>query len=166
LPTPYPMTTSLELGANDGSRLVLPVVPAHGVSPLPFQPPQPSEERSDIRSTGELFPGDWTTTRDQVNHKTNVHWHGKTETTYPWGKETDYESLAYSADDAHPEISAVQGEAKSVFELKGRVLTWQGHLSVTTDQKNFYYKYTRELSKDGQLIKTKTWQETIPRDHQ
>jgi hypothetical protein len=50
--------------------------------------------------------------------------------------------------------------------LKERLLTWQGHLSVTTDQKNFYYKYTRELLKDGKLIKTKTWQEAVPRDHQ
>jgi hypothetical protein len=39
-------------------------------------------------------------------------------------------------------------------------------LSVTTDQKNYYYKYTRELLKDGTMIKKKTWQETIPRDHQ
>jgi hypothetical protein len=53
-----------------------------------------------------------------------------------------------------------------VFTLKGRTLTWRGHLLVTTDQKNFYYKYTRELLKDGALIKSKTWQETIARDHQ
>jgi hypothetical protein len=166
LPTPYAMTTSLELGGSEGSRLVLPVVPVHGASPPTFQPPQPSEERRDIRSTGELFPGEWTSIRDEVNRKTTVRWHGKTETTYPWGKETDYENLTYDADDARPESSAVQGEAKTVFELKNRVLTWQGHLSVTTDQKNFYYKYTREVLKDGRMIKTKTWQEAIPRDHQ
>lgn len=160
------MTTSLEIGGSDGSRVVLPVVPAHGVSPPIFQPPQSSEERTDIHTAGDLLPGEWTTTRDEVNRKTTVHWRGKSETNYPWGKETDYENLTYNADDAHPEISAVQGEAKSVFELKDRVLTWQGHLSVTTDQKDFFYRYTRELLKDGELIKTKTWQETIPRDHQ
>ena len=27
---------------------------------------------------------------------------------------------------------------------------------------NFFYKYTRELRKDGALVKTKTWEETIP----
>src|SRR6202158_2635356 len=41
LPTPYPMTTSLELGGTDGSRLVLPVVPVHGTSPTLFLQPQP-----------------------------------------------------------------------------------------------------------------------------
>jgi hypothetical protein len=60
----------------------------------------------------------------------------------------------------------VRGEAESVFTLKGRTLTWRGHLQVTTDQKNFDYKYTRELLKDGQVLKSKTWQERIARDHQ
>ena len=85
---------------------------------------------------------------------------------YPWGKETDYESLTYEVNDKRPETSSTLGEAKSVFELKGRTLIWQGHLSVTTDQSNFFYKYTRELLKDGKMVKQKTWQETIPRDHQ
>ena len=165
-PTPYAMTTSLELGRNNGSRLVLPVVPVHGTSAPAFQPPQPIEERKDIHTRGELLPGEWTITRDAIHHNATVHWHGKSETEYPWGKESDYEDLTFDADDVHPETSAVLGEAKSIFELQGRVLTWQGHLSVTTDQKNFYYKYIRELLKDGEMVKTKTWQETIPRDHQ
>ena len=82
------------------------------------------------------------------------------------GTENDFENLTYEVDDSHPETCSVRGEAESIFALKGRTLIWRGHLLVTTDQKNFYYKYTRELLKDGQMIKTKTWLETIPRDHQ
>jgi hypothetical protein len=37
---------------------------------------------------------------------------------------------------------------------------------VTTEQQNFHYKYTRELLKDGHMVKQKTWEETILRDHQ
>ncbi|MGH9550650.1 MAG: CocE/NonD family hydrolase, partial [Terriglobales bacterium] len=165
LPTPYSMTTSLELGSN-GSRLTLPVVPVKGAPAPAFQPPQPAEQRKDIKSIGYPWPGEWTLERDEANQKATVHWKGKAETDYPWGKEVDYESLAYDVDDAHPESSAVHGEAESIFTLKGRELRWRGHLSVTTDQKNFYYKYTRELLKDGQMLKQKTWEETIPRDHQ
>jgi uncharacterized protein len=165
LPTPYAMRTSLELGSN-GSRLTLPVVPAHGAAAPAFQPPHPSEERKDITSVGYPWPGEWTLERDEANQKATVHWKGKAETNYPWGKEIDYESLVYNVDDAHPETSAVKGEAESVFALSGRELRWRGHLSVTTDQKNFYYKYTRQLLKDGQMVKQKTWEETIPRDHQ
>lgn len=57
-------------------------------------------------------------------------------------------------------------DAETIFELQGRVLTWRGHLSVSSDRKNFFYKYTRELLKDGALVKQKTWEETIPRDYQ
>jgi len=166
LPTPYSMTTSLQLGGESGSRLVLPVVPVHGEPAPEFSPPQPMEERNDIKSEGFPWPGEWTVERDEARQKTTVHWKGKDGYRYPWGTQDDFESLAYEGDDAHPETCAVRGEAESMFTLKGRTLVWRGHLSVTTDQKNFYYKYTRELLKDGQMIKTKTWQEAIPRDHQ
>jgi len=63
-------------------------------------------------------------------------------------------------------VSSVRGEAESIYELRGRVLTWRGHLSVTSDERNFFYKYTRELLRDGQMLKQKTWEETMPRDHQ
>jgi len=166
LPTPYSMTTSLELGGSDGSRVVLPVVPEHGAAAPAFSPPEPSEQRTDLKSEGFPWPGEWTVERDEARHKTTVHWKGQESAEYPWGNEIDYEKLTYDADDAHPEACSAQGEAESIFTLKGRTLTWRGHLSITTDQKNFYYKYTRELLKDGQMIKSKTWQETIARDHQ
>jgi uncharacterized protein len=166
LPTPFSMTTSLELGGASGSRLILPVVPVKGATVPKFGIPEPAEERKDITSVGYPWPGDWTLERDEANHKATVHWKGKAETNYPWGKEVDYESLTYHVDDTHPETSPVEGEAESIFTLKDRELRWRGHLSVNTDQRNFYYKYTRELLKDGQLVKQKTWKETIPRDHQ
>ena len=164
LPTPYTMTTSLELGGESGSRLVLPIVPVHGAAAPEFSQPQPLEERTDIKSEGFPWPGEWSMERDEARQKTAVHWKGKDGTEYPWGTEKDLESLTYEGDDAHPEICAVHGDAESVFGLKGRTLVWRGHLAVTTDEKNFYYSYTRELLKDGQMIKSKTWKETIPRD--
>jgi hypothetical protein len=166
LPTPYAMTTSLELGGVSGSRLVLPVVPLHGAPAPDLSPPQPSEQRTDMRSEGFPWPGEWTVERDEARQKTTVHWKGKDGYVYPWGTEDDFENITYEGDDAHPETSAVRGEAETIFALNGRTLTWRGHLLVTTDQKNFYYKYTRELLKDGLMMKSKTWQETIPRDHQ
>ena len=166
IPTPYSMTTSLELGGSSGSRLLLPIVPLHGAPAPDFSPPQPSEQRTDIKNEGFPWPGEWTAERDEARRKTTVHWKGKDGYVYPWGTEDDFENLTYEGDDVHPEMCSVRGEAESIFALKGRTLVWRGHLLVTTDQKNFYYKYTRELLKDGQMLKSKTWQETIPRDHQ
>ncbi len=166
LPTPYSMTTSLELGGENGSRLVLPVVPVHGTPAPEFAPPEPSEERADIKSQGFPWPGEWTVERDEARQKTTVHWKGKDGYEYPWGTQNDFESLTYEGEDAHPETCSVRGEAESVFALGERTLVWRGHLLVTTDAKNFYYSYMRELLKDGRMFKSKTWKETIPRDHQ
>ncbi|HWX93186.1 MAG TPA: CocE/NonD family hydrolase [Terriglobales bacterium] len=165
LSTPHNMTTSLQLGGVSGSRIALPVVPLHGVQPR-VSPPQPSEERSDLKSFGFSWPGEWVVTRDEAGQKTTVLWKGKMGGEYPWGKETDLEQLTYKIDDAHPEISMIHGEAETTLDLKDRVLVWSGHLSVTSDTSNFFYKYTRELRKDGKVVKTKTWEETIPRDLQ
>ncbi len=165
-PTPYSMTTTLQLGAESGSRVVLPLVPP-SLYPVPrFAPPEPSEERKDIVSIGFPFPGEWTTERDQVNGKTKVIWSGKSSEEYPWGKETDLEKLTYWADDNHPETSSILGESDTTIVFQDRVLLWRGRLNFSSDGKNFYYKYTRELVKDGQTVKQKTWEETIPRDHQ
>ncbi len=165
-PTPYAMTTSLQLGGEAGSRLVLPLVPPSPYAAPQFAPPEPTEERADIEGEGFPWPGDWKTERDEVNATTKVTWNGKSEETYPWGKETDLEAITYLADDNHPDISSVQAEAQIRMVMKKQTLTWLGHLTLTSDAHNFYYKYTRELLKDGQKLREKSWQETIPRDHQ
>jgi len=165
LSTPYKMTTALTLGGEDGSRLTLPAVPRVG-TPAKVSPPEPSEERTGLKSFGFPWPGEWLVTRDEGRQKTTVLWKGKMGGEYPWGKETDLEQLTYEIEDAHPETNVVHGEAESTYELKGRVLVWRGHLRVTTDAANIYYKYTRELLKDGAQLKTKSWERTIPRDLQ
>ena len=165
LATPYNMTTSLQLGGPNGSRLSLPIVPTTGTL-AKVSAPQPAEERPDLKSFGFPWPGEWFVTRDEGRQKTTVLWKGKMGAQYPWGKETDLEKLIYEIEDAHPDVNVIQGEAETTFDLKDRVLVWNGHLTFTSDAKNFFYKYTRELRKDGNLIKTKTWEKTIPRDLQ
>jgi hypothetical protein len=165
LSTPYNMTTSLQLGGASGSRLSLPVVAGTGTV-AQVSPPQPAEERTDLKSFGFPWPGEWLVTRDEGRQKTTVLWKGKMGGHHPWGKETDLEKLTYEIEGSHPEVNVIRGEAETTFELKDRVLVWSGHLTFTSDARNFFYKYTRELRKDGALIKTKTWEETIPRDLQ
>jgi hypothetical protein len=115
---------------------------------------------------GFPWPGEWTSQRDEVHHKTTVIWRGKAAQEFPWGKETDVEQLTYEIEDTHPEINTVRGEAETVFELQDRVLTWRGHLTVSSNRKSFFYNYSRELLNNGQLLKHKKWEETIPRDYQ
>lgn len=60
----------------------------------------------------------------------------------------------------------MQGDSEYNQTVNGHVLTWRGRLDVASDVHTFYYKYTRTLLRDGQIVRTKTWKEEIPRDHQ
>jgi len=50
--------------------------------------------------------------------------------------------------------------------VKNHILTWRGRLNVVSNAYTFFYKYTRTLVKVGAVVKTKTWKEPFPRDHQ
>ena len=45
-----------------------------------------------------------------------------------------------------------------------RELLFEAVLDFNTDLENFYYVYTRRLFENGELVREKTWDETIPRD--
>ncbi|HEU4400854.1 MAG TPA: CocE/NonD family hydrolase [Candidatus Polarisedimenticolia bacterium] len=165
-PTPYPMTTTLRLGGETSTRLVLPVIP-HEDRPRPrFDPPESVPPLPGVRSIGDTWPGEWSTRRDEVRQSTRVEWHGHSATELPWGGETQDERLSYEVADDNPAVSTVRGEVTTEVHLKDRVLTWHGVLDFKSDAQNFYYHYTRSLLKDGLAIRDKSWDETIPRDLQ
>jgi uncharacterized protein len=164
--TPYSMITSLQLGGADASRLVLPVVPVHAISQPNFEKPEPSDHLTDVHSEGYPWPGEYHVTRDEVRQATHVVWRGSDKTQYPWGKQTHHEQLTYDVEDARPEVNVVQGDSDTTFEVKNRTLLYRGHLEMHSDAKIFHYTYHRELLENGQIIRQKTWQESIPRDYQ
>ncbi len=168
-PTPYPMTTSLQIGGAQASRLVLPVVPA--ASPLPpprFSQPSRDDALAGVRSTGGTWPGEFSVRRDLNRGATTVEWRGSGMTEYPWGRLTDAERLTYDvADDLGGNgASSISGLAETTIVLRDRVLVWRAVLDLRSDTKNFYYRLRRELLRDGALLREKTWEETLPRDHQ
>jgi uncharacterized protein len=165
-PTPYPMTTSLELGGASGSRVILPRVPVQGAASPKFAAPEPIEEPAGITAIGAAWPGTWTVLRDEVKQHSTVTWTGKTGVSYPWGRFDHSERLIYDVDDAHPDAARVQGDSEYIQVTTEHVLTWRGRLDVSSDVHTFFYKYTRTLLKDGVEIRTKTWEEPIARDHQ
>jgi hypothetical protein len=164
--TPYRMITSLYLGGPEGSRLILPVVPVLSDSHPNFASPEVSDHLTEVHSEGYPWPGEYSVTRDEVRQATRVDWRGSDASEYPWGKSTHHEQIAYEVEDAHPEVNRVKGTADSTFQLKSRTITYRGELEMHSDLKIFYYSYKRELVENGHVIRQKTWQETIPRDHQ
>ncbi len=166
-PTPYPMTTTLRLGGAEGSSIVLPIVPIHGRSAPSFAQPEPVEKPSQITTTGDYaWPGTWTLERDEATGRSTVTWRGTSALQFPWGSYDHHEQLVYHVDDAHPADSAVEGDGESVEQLADRVLTYRGHLRFSSDATTFHYAYTRELLRDGSIVRTRSWHEDIPRDLQ
>ena len=51
-------------------------------------------------------------------------------------------------------------------EQQELIQTWQAELDFSSDRENFYYRYTRRLLENGELLREKRWEETIPRDFQ
>jgi hypothetical protein len=168
-PTPYPMTTSVMLGGEAASRIVLPRVPVHGPAAPALAAPEPIEAPPQIKGIGgggAAWPGEWTVLRDEARQHSTVIWKGKTAVSYPWGRFDHSEQLTYDVDDAHPDVARVQGDSQYIQAVKDHVLTWRGRLDVSSDARTFFYKYTRTLLRDGEVIRTRTWEEPIPRDHQ
>jgi putative CocE/NonD family hydrolase len=159
-PTPYAMTTALHVG-GDASRLILPV--------MPFEPrPRPDFVAVPMgeRGPGGMWPGGYHTVRDDARQSTRVEWSGKSESEEDGGHVSDRERLIYEVEDARPEAASIRGEADHEVHLPGRLLSWKARLELRSDRERFYYRLRRELHEDGRLVRQRTWEELIPRDHQ
>jgi len=167
-PTPHAMTTTLRLGGEDGSTLTLPTVPPHGAAAPALPALEPIETPPGITEPGGdyAWPGAWKIERDETHGVSTVTWRGTSGMRFPWGSFEHSEQIVYHLEDAHPELASAQGEGESVEHLKDRVLTYRGHLSLTSDASTFHYAFTRELLRDGAVVRTRTWREDIPRDLQ
>ncbi len=166
-PTPYAMTTSLYLGGEQTSRIELPIVPVEPAARPHFPPIEVSPPLEGVSSTGDIWPPkNWTVTRDLMSGLTRVMWSGEDAGHYPWGDTKDYEKMSYEAQDNDPAVSTVHADASTTVILPNRTLVWSIVLNLRSDAKNFYYHFERHLTENGKEIRAKTWDDTIPRDHQ
>jgi predicted acyl esterase len=166
-PTPYAMDTTVELGGARASSIDLPRVPLTGRAPPAalLSPPAPVASPPDITGGGFDWPGSYQVQRDENGHA-RVVWQGGYDVHYPWGTFHDAEKLTYTIDDAHPADAEDVGDIINVQHVGAHTLTWLGHLSVRSDLRDFHYRYTRTLKRDGKVMISRTWKKTIPRDHQ
>jgi predicted acyl esterase len=171
-PTPYAMTTTLDVTGANASQVVLPVVPESNRTEPEFLPPAKDPE---LPGYGYLKIGDesisgYAETRSieriPVESKTRIIASGASGSVYPWATIKYWEEMIHEAQDDDPAKAGVTGKTRYVVELDDRTLILEGELSFSSDRENFYYVYTRRLMENGKFIREKTWEETIPRDHQ
>lgn len=170
-PSPYPVTTSLYLGGGGNpTRLLLPFVPYEKRTKPQFVVPSEDPKMTDfttldsgnISGYGEIG----TIERNTARRSTKIVATNSGGDQYPWGTERYVETITHETYDDFPEKTSMLGKHKITVELKDRTLTWEADLSFRSDLKNFYYNYKRRLLQNGQLVREKTWQDTIPRDYQ
>ncbi len=171
-PTPYPITMKLEVGGAKASHVVLPVVPESRGSGPEFLPPA---EDPELPGYGYLDIGDesisgYAETRSieriPIGSKMRIVASGAYGSVYPWATIKYWEEMTHEAQDHDPARASVTGKTRYSVELGDRTLILEGDLSFTSDRENFIYVYTRRLLENGKVIREKTWEETIPRDHQ
>ena len=165
-PTPYAMTTTLNLGGDNASRLVLPIVPVSAAVIPHFPSSKPDPTLPGFKHSGSAWPGTFEIIRDQAHHTARVHWHGTASARFPWGVEEYSEELFYSASDDHPELSSVHGVAFTKISVQGRTLLFQSVLDLSSDTKTLKYQYQRVARENGKIVRKKEWKEQVPRDLQ
>ncbi len=166
-PTPYPMTSKLELAT---SHIVLPIVPAGSGEVPAFLPIAAAETAQGYESLESGTPSGYgeieTVVRNKRTGAAEVVLTNGGKTQYPWGVETYRERIVHATSDEYPEKTSVVGSYAIEVELENRTLLWEAECSYSSDTDNFYYQLVRQVSENGKLVRTKTWRETIPRDHQ
>jgi putative CocE/NonD family hydrolase len=172
-PTPYAMTTTLAVGGRQASRLLLPVVPPAqtgkaAAGPRYQQPdadeayPGYGESKSETESG---YAEVSTVERNYQEDTVKLVARNGGEESYPWGRHVYSEKIIHRTADEDPARTSVESVYATTVELPGRVLTWKGILDFHSDRDRFYYRYTRQLFQDQVLLREKTWEEAIPRDH-
>lgn len=174
-PTPHPVTTSLQIGGEQASTLTLPVVPAGGDADGPLGPPAFAEPSPDPQLPGfqAIDLGNASgygeisaVTRNPATGEAVAVATNSGATQYPWGREDYRERIEHRTWDNAPWNTSMTGSHEIEVALPDRLLLWQAELDFSSDRDNFHYRYTRRLFENGELLREKSWSETIPRDYQ
>jgi hypothetical protein len=72
----------------------------------------------------------------------------------------------YETNRKDPARSRFLGEASDTIELPGRKIVLLTNEEIVSDAKNFHLTFSRRVCENGQLLRSREWKETIPRDFQ
>jgi putative CocE/NonD family hydrolase len=169
-PTPFPMTATLNIGGENGARLVLPVAPA-AVRPTPeFRDPVPNPSLAgfEVLDAGNVS-GYGEIDRVQRDPETGEAFGVASNTggmRYPWGTERFEERIEHRTSDLNPAVTSVKGNYILIQELEDRTLRFEQDVSFSSDEENFRLIFNRRVKVNGETRHEKQWDEIIPRDFQ
>ncbi len=169
-PTPYPMETTLATGGEEGSRVVLPVVPPGEERRPDFEPPLPGPVLAGYETldSGNItgYAAITSIGRDPETGEASGLARNSGASRYPWGIERFEEEIEHRTSDTNPAATSVTGRYKLTEELEGRTLEFEQTVEFRSDEKNFHLRFQRWVLENGKRVREKSWDETIPRDYQ
>ena len=171
-PTPYAMTTSLRLGGQNATHIVLPVIPYEDRPAPEFLPP--AEPAPTLPGFGSLVAADGESTTsgyaeveglvyDEETGQATLVATNSSGALYPWGQGLRSQKITHSTNKHDPANTSVRTEYSRTVIVGERELLFEAVLDFHSDLENFYYVYTRRVFENGELLHEKTWDEAIPR---
>jgi uncharacterized protein len=169
-PTPHAMLTSLEVGGEPGvSYLSLPVLTADpkdvaqaaadAVGSRNLTVEQAASVEAD-EGFGSSWIGPAHVERNELSGTTRV-WY-RHESSSGMG----FDQVEYLVSDDDPANVLMRAASMIARPWQGSIIEWHGETTVRSDEELFHYRHHRQLRKDGDVIREKTWQEEVPRDFQ
>jgi hypothetical protein len=76
------------------------------------------------------------------------------------------DETTYSVSDAAPAEASFRGVTVRRFLLEDRSLELKTIIRLRSDEESFHVTFTRQISENGELVRKRDWEETIPRDLQ
>jgi hypothetical protein len=164
------MTTTLALGGDEGARVLLPVIP-RGPETAPHFAPIESED--ELPGFDTLDAGNVTGYAEireaQIDPETGESVAVAANSggyRYPWGVERFEERIEHRTHDQDPARTSMRGTYAIQLELASRVIRMEGNIWFRSDAQNFYLDFTRRMKENGEVVRERTWTETVPRDFQ
>jgi hypothetical protein len=166
------MTTSLRLGGEGSSRLVLPVIP-YEARPVPnFLPP--AKPTPELPGFGRLATEEGGNTSsgfaevegysfDEATGRATLIATNDFGYRYPWGQARRSQKITHTTYKSDPADTSVRTEYARTILVGDRALRFEAVLDFHSDVENFYYNYTRRVFENDEKRFEKTWDETIPR---
>jgi putative CocE/NonD family hydrolase len=167
-PAPERAVVTLVVDSQHPSRLLLPVCQFEQRPDPGFRAPPPEPEQFPRRPSPV---NEWQVIRDEMRQTTTV-FRETVQPEHPVPDEDGEPITVYMdekrwcvASDVEPARASLTAEAEHGVRRGGVLLVSRAHLNVESDEAAFHVVARRELIRDGEVLRSKGWEERIPRDH-
>lgn len=164
---PSPTAGSTRLFSGQASWIELPVVPAGNQTLTACTLPAPDANDvapfgKELEKNGPVFKSvrNEETGQSTFSTSSDIRW-TINDNTYK-----SSESYQWDVNDAAPANASYQGERRNIFTIAGNEIDLLTRALIESDSSHFHVTFTKVLRQNGNLVREKTWTDSIPRMYQ